>query len=676
MALIAATATYADNKTVSSPDGRLQVTIDCQDGRATYSVSYDGQDVLKRSALGLVTNLGDFTQGLTMQDKARQMPISKRYWMATTKRSDITYEANRLQVDFQTTKRIPLSVIFQVSNNDVAFCYQLLRGPKDNPKCAIVEREATAFNLADGTTTFLSPQITPMTGWERTKPSYEEEYEADAPMDKPSKYGVGYTFPCLFKVRSQGVEVSSGEEPVWLLISETGVTSQYCGARLSDYEAGKGYTIAYPQEGENNGFGSATASIMLPGFTPWRTITVGRSLAPIVETTVQFDVVDPLYEPSEQYQPGRYTWSWLVWQDNSVCYDDQVQMIDLSATMGYEYCLVDGLWDTQIGYDRIEELAAYAKQKGVKLMLWYNSNGSENDAPQGPRGVMNNAIKRKQDMAWMKRIGVKAIKVDFFGGDKQETMRLYEDILSDANDYGLQVIFHGCTLPRGWERMYPNYVASEAALASENVYFTEHHARQEGFEMSMHPFSRNAVGSFDWGGMMMNRFMSRDNKSRHQRFTGDIFELATAITNQTSVNCVAIYPNNLHDLPPFELDFLRRVPTTWQETRYVDGYPTRYAVIARRASNGKWYVGGINGTAAAMTLTLDLPMLAGKTVTYYVDEADAKALKALKAAAKKDPKAKPAPYWPTPAKKTLKVDKNGQARVTLQSLGGIVLVEE
>ena len=677
--LFASLASYADDKTVSSPDGRLQVTIACNDGRATYSVSYDGTEVVKPSALGLVTNLGDFTRGLTMQDKARQMSINKHYKMRTTKCSDITYKANRLQVDFATEKKIPMSVIFQVSDNDVAFCYQLGRGPKDNPKCAIVEREATAFNLPDGTTTFLCPQIKPMTGWERTKPSYEEEYTPDAPMDKPSRYGVGYTFPCLFKTNQTPLPSGGAGGGFWLLISETGVTSQYCGARLSDYKAGTGYTVDYPQQGENNGFGSTSASIMLPGFTPWRTITVGTTLAPIVETTVQFDVVDPLYEPSEQYQPGRYTWSWLVWQDDATNYDDQVKLIDVASEMGFEYCLVDGLWDTQIGYDRIEELAAYAKTKNVKLMLWYNSNGSENDAPQGPRGVMNNSIKRKQDMAWMKRIGVKAIKVDFFGGDKQETMRLYEDILSDANDYGIQCIFHGCTMPRGWERMYPNYVASEAALASENVFFTDYHARKEGFEMAMHPFSRNAVGSFDWGGMMMNRYMSRDNKSRHQRFTGDIFELATAITNQTSVNCVAMYPNNLlpeaeGGLPQMELDFLRQVPTTWQETRYIDGYPTRYAVIARKATNGKWYVGGINGTDQPMTLTLDLPMLAGKTVTYYVDEADKKALKAQQKSLKKDPKAK-APYWPTPVMKTLKVDQNGKARVTLQPMGGLVIVE-
>lgn len=654
LSLLVTAFAFADSKVVSSPDGKLVVTISCDEGQASYAVKYDGLEIIKPSALGLKTNLGDFTKGLKMLPDVKEETLRYAYLLTQSKFSNVSVEANRLQVNFETEARIPMSVIFCVENNDIAFKYTLGRGRRDNPKCAVVYSEATAFNLPDETHTFICPQITPMTGWERTKPSYEEDYEADAEMNKKSRFGVGYTFPCLFRIPT--MSTSSKQTNHWVLISETGVSSEYCGSRLSDYEVGRGYTVAYPQKGENNGFGSEYAGIMLPGETPWRTITIGNSLKPIVETTIPFDFVEPLYEPSEKFQPGRYTWSWLVWQDSATNYEDQVKLIDLASTMGYEYCLVDALWDVQIGYDRIEQLAEYAKSKNVKLMLWYNSNGFENDAPQGPRGIMHNAIKRKRDMAWMKKIGVKAIKVDFFGGDKQETMRLYEDILSDANDYGIQVIFHGCTLPRGWERMYPNYVGSEAALASENVYFSDYHAKKEGFEMSMHPFSRNAVGSFDWGGVMMNHFMSRDNKSRHQRFTSDIFEMATSITNQCSVNCVAMYPNNLTELPQFVLDFLRQIPTRWDEVRFIDGYPTEYAVIARRTGS-KWYIGGINGTDKPMTLTLSLPMFVGKTVQYYTDE----------------PK-KEGELLPAPALKTLKVNKKGEAKVTIQPMGGIILM--
>ncbi len=657
LAFMMSVTMMADDKVVSSPDGRLVVTISCHEGKASYGVKYDGMEVLKTSSLGLKTNVGDFTKGLKMLVDEQRDTLRYAYLLSRSKYSSVSVVANQLKVNFETEAKIPMSIVFCVKDNDVAFKYQLGRGPKDNPKCAVVYEETTAFNFPDETRTFLCPQITPMTGWERTKPSYEEEYEADAPMNQKSKFGVGYTFPCLFRVPqiSSATGKLAPQTKLWILVSETGVSSAYCGARLSDYESGRGYTVAYPQKGENNGFGSEFAGIMLPGETPWRTITVGNNLKPIVETTVPFDFVKPLYEPSINYQPGRYTWSWLVWQDNSINYDDQVKFIDLAAAQGYEYTLVDNWWDTQIGHEKIEKLSEYAQSKGVHLMLWFNSNGFENDAPQGPRNIMSNSIARKKEMAWMQKIGVKGIKVDFFGGDKQETMRLYEEILSDANDYGIQVIFHGCTLPRGWERMYPNYVGSEGALASENVYFTDYHAKKEGFEMTMHPFSRNAVAAFDWGGVIMNRYLSRDNKSRHQRFTSDVFEMATAITNQCSVNCIAMQPNNLNELPQFELDFLRQIPTSWDETRFIDGYPTRYAVIARRTGN-QWYVGGLNGTDQPITLTLQLPMFAGKTVQYYMDE----------------PK-KAGEILPTSALKSLKVNKKGEAKVTIQPMGGIIL---
>ena len=289
-------------------------------------------------------------------------------------------------------------------------------------------------------------------------------------------------------------------------------------------------------------------------------------------------------------------------------------------------------------------------------MLWYNSNGTANEAPQTPRNCMNTVAARKKEMKWMKSIGIKGIKVDFFGGDKQHVMQLYEDILSDANDYGIQVIFHGCTLPRGWERMFPNYVSSEAVLASENTFFEEHHAKQEGFERTMHPFCRNTVAAMDWGGTIMNRYMSRDNKSRHRRYTSDVFEMAAAIVNQASIQCIAMYPNNLTELPQHEIDFLKSVPTKWDETRFIDGYPGKYVVLARRHGD-KWYVAALNGTDKPLSLNLPMPMPAGSEVAYYYETADRKS------------------FWPKSASKKTKVGKDGKMKITMQPMGGSIVCE-
>ena len=408
--LLTAISAMALTGTMSSPDGRLEVIIGDNGGVATYSVSYDGEQVLAPSLLGFEADFGDFTKGLTMLNP--QMKIidgMTKFAHKKIKQSTLRTHAVRYSVPFKNAKGQTMTVVFQLSNNNIAFRYEIPR-PGENPKCGVIHREASSFRFPEGTTTFLCPQIGPMTGWERTKPSYEEDYETDAPMTKRSRFGQGYTFPCLFKVQVAGNSGLSGKTGntnfnAWVLVSETGVDGSYVGSHLSDYNAETGYTIAFPQSGENNGIGSAEAGIPLPYSTPWRTITVGASLKPIVETTVAYDVVEAKYKASQTYKPGRYTWSWLIWQDESINYDDQVQFVDLAAAMGYEYCLVDNWWDERIGRERIEELSKYAQSKGVSLMMWYNSNGYENDAPQTPRDCMSTAIARDKEMAWLQKIG-------------------------------------------------------------------------------------------------------------------------------------------------------------------------------------------------------------------------------------------------------------------------------
>ena len=631
---------WADDVRVSSPDGNLVVTVSDAGGRLYYSVKLDGQQVLEPSALGLKTSMGDITRDLKIVESSQEA-VNTTYQMRGTKASQATYQANALTFKVESKEGLKFRMQFQVSNNDIAYRYTMSRknlNGREYKRVRILS-ELSSFNLPEGTTTFISPQIGPESGWEQTKPSYEEVYSNDAPMNKPSQYGHGYIFPALFHLPNG-----------WMLVSETGVTGGYCGSHLSDYQAGIGYTVAYPDKGENNGFGIDHAAIPLPGATPWRTITVGSTLKPILETTISYDVVEPQFKASINYKPGRYTWSWLIGQDNSINYDDQVRFIDLASAMGFEYCLVDNWWDQNIGREKIAELSKYAQSKGVHLLMWYNSNGFWNDAPQTPRNCMNTAVAREREMSWLESIGVKGIKVDFFGGDKQETMQLYEDILSDANRHGLQVVFHGCTVPRGWERMYPNFVASEAVLASENLFFGEGATISEGFDLTLHPFCRNASASMDWGGIIMNKWMSTDNKSRHTRKTTDIFELATGITMQTSVQCVAMQPNNLQELPQFEMDYLRQLPTTWQETLFIDGYPGKYVVMARKATNGQWYIAGLNAQKTPLTLTINLNEYGNGLSKLLIDDKKMQ-----------------------PTQLPLKKDKKGNVKVTIQPNGGLVI---
>ena len=544
---------------------------------------------------------------MSLEKNVSTNKIDETYELASIKKSKVHYVANEAVFSFTQQGKTIYDVIFRISNNDVAFKYRMY--PQGETLSCVVKQEVTGFVFPDGTTTFLCPQSKPMGGFARTSPSYETSYTADDVAGK-NGWGEGYTFPCLFRNGDNG----------WVLVSETGVNGGYCASRLLGHKGGV-YTIGFPQEGEANGNGTVSPGIALPGETPWRTITVGKTLAPIVETTVPFDVVKPLYQAKGEYTYGRGSWSWIIGMDGSTNYKEQLRYIDFSAAMGYQSVLVDALWDKQIGRDKIEELAKYGKDKGVALYLWYNSNGYWNDAPQTPRGIMDNAIARRKEMKWMQSIGIRGIKVDFFGGDKQMTMQLYEDILSDANEYGLLVIFHGCTLPRGWERMYPNFASSEAVLASENLHFSQGSCDNEAFNATLHPFIRNTVGSMDLGGSALNKYYNADNAPRgSRRVTSDVYALATAVLFQSPVQHFALAPNNLTDAPSWAIDFMKEVPTTWDEVRFIDGYPGKYVILARRHGD-KWYIAGVNAQKETLKLKVNLPMFSnGEKVRLFSDD--------------------------------------------------------
>ena len=604
----------AKAQSVTSPDGDIKVTLELTNqGKPQYSVNYEGQEMLKPSALGLTTNIGDYTQGLTLKGVITN-PVSDTYSLRNIKQSHVAYQANEAVATYEKDGRTVMDIIFRVSNRDVAFRYKLY--PKKDTRVCVVESEASSFVLPDGTTTFLCPQSKPMGGFARTSPSYETPYTLDDAIGK-NGWGEGYTFPCLFKVPTAATKSQPTEQ--WVLISETGTDGGYVGCRLLNEQGGH-YRIGFPQQGELNGFGSVTAAMSLPGETPWRTITVGP-LANIVETTVAFDLVQPKYKASQEYIYGKGSWSWIIGMDPSCNFEEQKRYIDFSAARGWKSVLIDAFWDKQIGYEKIAELARYGKTKGVGLFLWYNSNGRWNDAPQTPIGKMDNARIRREEMKWMHDNGIRGIKVDFFGGDKQPMMQLYEDILADANDFGLLVIFHGCTLPRGWERMYPNYAASEAVLASENLHFGQGACDAEARNAATHVFIRNTVGSMDFGGSTLNKRYSADNQHGTVRKTSDVYALATAVLFQSAVQHFAMAPNNLTDAPAWAVDFMKQVPTTWDETRFIDGYPGKYIIMARR-SGTQWLVVGINAEEQPLKKTITLPMFEkGAQLQVFSDDA-------------------------------------------------------
>lgn len=635
-------------QTISSPDGALKVNISVSaEGTPQYNVEYKGREVITNSPLGLSTSIGDFTKGLKQDKVTDATPVNGSYDLPNAKKAHFEFAANEQTVSYSKDGKPAFNVTFHIDNNNVAFRYQMM--PQKDRLACLVNSESTSFTMPEGTKTYICPAMTPQTGFARTAPSYETYYEYAAEMGK-NGHGRGFTYPALFNVSyAVPAKATKAEKAlpknIWVMLCETNVDGNYCGGRLEN--KGNVYSVAYPEDTEFGGVGTSAPGIMLPGYTPWRTITVGETLAPVAETSIMWDLVKPKYEASQKYQYGRATWSWIIRMDASCNYAEQKEYIDFAAAMGYEFVLIDAIWDSNIGYEKMAELVKYAKTKNVGIYLWYNSNGYWNDAPQGPRGKMHRMLERRQEMAWLKKAGVKGLKIDFVGSDKQQTMQMYEDILIDANDFGLEIIYHGCTLPRGWERMFPNFISCEAVRASENLAFGQYDNDIEALAATIHPVLRNAVGNMDFGGSALNKHYSKNNQRGTTRKTSDVYALATAILFQTPVQNFALAPNNLKDAPEWAINFMKAVPTSWKDMKFIDGVPGKYIVLARQALDGKWYIAGVNATKEPLKLNVKLPMLQPKqAVKLYLNEGVTDA----------------------------SVDKKGGMTVTIPSNGGVVIM--
>jgi hypothetical protein len=547
-------ATSAHALEITSPDGQVKVTVSVEDGRLGYQVSYDSQELVAWSPLGLETEAGDFRSDVKIVYKSEVETIKKSYDTPLGKQGHVDVDARQQAVKIENAAGQQLGVRFYVANNGVAFSYRV---PESDGKVDVLS-EATSFAFPEGTRSHLHPMAKAKTGWSRTQPSYEEHYVQE-PAGTPSTMEQGWCLPALFEVPNRG----------WVLIGEAGVDPNYFGARLSHESTNRVYKIDLPQAEEHLDTSPTTATVTGGDWLPWRFLVVGKSLEPIVASTLATDLAEPLYELDWEPQPGRAAWSWLPLKDANTIEPVQRKFIDMAAKLNFEYALIDADWDRQIGREKIEDLANYAKEKGVRLLLWYNSNGQWNDAPYTPQDCMDTPEAREKEMSWLEETGIAGIKVDFFGGDKQDVMALYDGILRDAAKHKLMVNFHGATIPRGWDRMYPNFATCEAVRGMEFCTFEQANADREPAHSTILPFTRNVIGPMDFTPVMIGEKLAPFDKAPTRRTTLG-FELALPIIFHTPIQHFGLVPEDLDRLPAFAVDYLKELPTTWDETKLLE----------------------------------------------------------------------------------------------------------
>ena len=571
---------------VKSPDGRLAVEVGMNAGRApVYLVRREGQVVLRESRLGLIRDDADFSKDLILTSESKVEPVNDKYEILTAKRRLNVYRANRKVWHLAAASGGKMDVIFQVSNDGVAFRYFF---PETSTQTRSLKEEVSSFHFQPGTKAWLQPMSVAKSGWAQVNPAYEEYYQEDIPAGTPSPTPAGWVYPALFH--------SGG---TWLLVSEGSLSRHDCGTRLRAESPDGEYTVGYPDPRENFPGGGVNPESPLPWLTPWRMIAVG-SLKTIAESTLGIDLADKPAQPADVSKlPGKASWSWPLLGDSGTNYDTQKAFIDYAAAMGWGYTLIDALWDKQIGYDRTKELVDYARGKGVKILVWYNSAGDWNTAPQTPRSLMLTHQSRAQEFDRLQAMGVAGLKIDFFGGDGRSMIAYYLDILEDAAPYGFVVNFHGATLPRGWQRAYPHLMTMEAVKGLEFITFEQSNADEEPVHATTIPFTRNVFDPMDFTPVVLDKI------NRIQRRTTKAFELALSVIFTSGVQHYAEIPQGMAKMPAYVQDFMKQVPSVWDDTKFIDGYPGKLVVLARK-SGGRWYVAGINGEAVEKTVSLDL----------------------------------------------------------------------
>lgn len=574
---------------IRSPDEKIEVQFAIGgDGRAWYRVRRSGSVVLDTSRLGLKRTDASFTEGLRLRSAEDVRSVENRYEMSHGKQRERTYSANERVFHLQNRAGEPLDVIFRLSNDGVAFRY---RFPNQGDDVRTITKEITIFHFPDGSRAWLQPLANVNTGYAGTNPSYEEHYVKGVPVGTPAPDSAGWAYPALFK---------SGNS--WALITETGLRRAYVGTRLRQEAPGGEYQVGFPQAQERIPGKALNPHSTLPWSTPWRIIAIGR-LETIVESTLGADLADPAGDMDRSWiEPGRAAWSWAKLKDPSVNYETQKRFVDYAADMGWEYTLVDVNWDTTIGYERIAELADYAAKKGVGLILWYNSSGNWNTTTYHPKGKLLTHEGRVEEFSRLREMGIKGIKVDFFGGDGQSMIAYYQDIFEDAAEYELLVNCHGSTIPRGWHRTYPNLMTMEAVKGFEYITFEQENADRAASHGAMLPFTRNVFDPMDFTPMSLTEIPNIERK------TTSGFELALPVLFTSGIQHYAETPSGMRQVPAYVREFIRQIPVAWDETEFIDGFPGKLVVMARKAGD-QWFVAGINGEKRSKTVSVDLSFL-------------------------------------------------------------------
>ncbi|MCQ2213062.1 MAG: glycoside hydrolase family 97 protein [Bacteroidaceae bacterium] len=429
---------------------------------------------------------------------------------------------------------------------------------------------------------------------------WSDSYEGFFPKNTDTKDGDRWAYPTLF-------EYNDG---VFALLSESCIEKDNAASCLYSTSR-KGVFRIQPDENDQN-----------PESSPWRVAIVGR-ISDVVESTLISDLAAPARLTDTSWiEPGVASWVYWAYNHGSNDYNIIKKYVDMAAELKLPYVLIDAEWDempklASNNGKTIEDAVRYAVDKGVKPMIWYNSSVGWIDGAPTPKFRLNKPEDREKEFAWCEKIGVTGVKIDFFSGDNNMNMKYMIELLEDAAKHHLLVNFHGATIPRGWQRTYPNLVSTEGVYGAEWYNNVPTFTKRAAAHNATIPFTRNVVGSMDYTPCAFT-------DSQHPHITTHAHELALTAMYESGIQHLADRPESFLAQPQQVKDYLSDLPTAWDETRLLGGYPSDYVIMARRKGSA-WYISGINGTDEVKNVALDVKPLKrlGSRITMFLDSGDA-----------------------------------------------------
>ena len=559
--LLCCVSSMAMAQQAKSPNGKL--TLNPQDGG--YVVCFEKQPVLQLTRVGI--------GNASLQDGQKMKPtgtVKADYTMLQGKRLHCTNKGNeyRLTLDANT------DMVLRLYDDGLAFRYEL-----SNLREADMPRELTTYRIAEGTRRWMQQWSDGYEGFFPLTTSYKTKAERGFSAPSLSKEGFNnrWGYPCL-------LEPADG---VFVLLSEANIERRQSASCL--FNEGELFTVTADEN-----------KVKLSGawHTPWRVAIIG-TLAQVVGSTLVTDVSEPnKLDDTSWIHPGVVSWVYWAYNHGSNDYEIIKKYVDMAATLRLPYVLIDAEWDEMKDGKTVEDAVNYAKSKNVRPMIWYNSSvGWVNGAP-GPKFRLNKPEDRDREFAWCEKIGVAGVKIDFFSGDNQLNMDYCIDLMESAARHHLLVNFHGATIPRGWQRTYPNLMSTEGVYGAEWYNNVPTFTKKAASHNATLPFTRNVIGPMDYTPCAFS-------DSQHPHITSHAHELALTVLFESGLQHLADRPESFLAQPADVQQFLSALPNVWDETRLVSGYPGESVVMARR-SGSTWYVAGINGTDDAKTLSTDL----------------------------------------------------------------------